>query len=127
MRIILLIFVVLLLLSACDVSLYICNGWTYYDEGLEAKVIVKKDKFIPCKVVEYGFDYEHIIAKQFATEMCYIGEGNFDYRQGFGAFYYWIIVLDNDSIIGPLNYHEYQRKRINVGVDEGLSFSYYEY
>ena len=89
------------------------NTYVYVDEGSNSRMICKdpssnKDNYIPCDVVELDYNDSYIIAKQQYFSDCYQ-----KYKGGRkleeGNYYYWIIKISNDSLIGPLTKAEFKQ------------------
>lgn len=97
---------------------------TYYfaSESTDDNIIVSHgyfegDPFIPCSVVEYRYDEGYITAKQEPKKECFWGKDN--NRYGGEQYYYWIIDVKSNKIIGPLSFDEFSKifKQLTISQD----------
>uniref|UniRef100_A0A0N4ZEB6 Ntox44 domain-containing protein n=1 Tax=Parastrongyloides trichosuri TaxID=131310 RepID=A0A0N4ZEB6_PARTI len=76
------------------------------------------DNYIPCDIVDYNYNDSYIIAKQQYYSDCYQGyQGEHTLEKG--SYYYWIIKLSVDSLIGPLTKLEFEATRKEVQQQNG--------
>jgi len=110
---------ILILFFSCnfsDESIKLSGGYSFVDEGKKHKVIIGKNNYIPCEVIDYDFDNNFIIVKQKPTDLCFYGKDSSFYKEGKQFNYYWIIDNSNKLFLGPLNFKEFSNslKKLNV-------------
>lgn len=122
-----LVFALLLLLESCnfsDSTRQLGDGYFFRNEGGKIKDILCEDPKggeVPATVIAYGYDENFIIAKQkpkLPQDALYDNEYN--YKKGSNAIYYWIVIKDKHSVLGPLAYDEYQEARNKFKIPDEL-------
>ncbi len=106
-----------------DKTVDLPGDYQFVSESVNDKVIVprqmfKHDMFVPCSVQKYVWNSKFILAKQKATKECFVKNKN---RQSIGEFYYWVILVQGKTVLGPLSEREYIDVRGLHGVPEKLS------
>jgi hypothetical protein len=125
------IFFFTLILQSCnfsDSTESLGNGYYYRHEGGELNDIYNKHpnpngREIPANVIAYDFDDDFIIAKQkpkLPQDPLY--EKDYKYNRGDNEFYYWLIVKNEELVLGPLNLEEFNIQRSNQKVPDKLVF-----
>lgn len=120
------IFLLSLFLFSCnsDSLVMLTNSYVYVDEGATNRMICKDpsqegDNYIPCDIVDYDYNDSYIIAKQQYYSDCYQGyQGERTLEKG--SYYYWIIQISNDSLIGPLTKSEFEVTRRELKITDKL-------
>lgn len=117
-------FIVFIYLAVTENEGELSGGYFFYDEGLNQAVIthppgVPGEGNIPCTVVEHVWDRYFILAKQIAQSDCFWSQGR-DIKQEVGHTYFWIIEVDNEKVIGPLDKKAYFNERRKSNVPEDL-------
>ncbi|NLZ46131.1 MAG: DUF3997 domain-containing protein [Clostridiales bacterium] len=81
---------------------------------------------IPSNVLEYKHDKKFIIATQKPiendpNELMYDNE--YVYKQGYDVIYYWIILKETKTVIGPLTKVEFLEAREKYNISENLTLN----
>ncbi len=123
------IIILLILIYSCggisDSTTELSNGYYYASESANENIIVRHgykngDRYIPCNVIEYKYDDDYIIAKQLPSPDCFWDIDSNTY--GDEKYYYWIIVTNENTILGPLSLVEFMDKRIQLNIPVHLRF-----
>lgn len=118
-----LIMMALLLFSCSDVTKELGGDYFLNIEGESANAIFNRKpnvKGIPSSVLRYGYNSEFIIAEQRPNEFDDIMHDVVDYKDGREATYYWIILKESNTVLGPFSQSEFQYLREKYKVPEGL-------
>lgn len=100
------------------------NGYFYRDEGGDIKDIlcdVPNGGEIPSTILKFSYNEEFIIASQkpkLPQDPLYDKE--YEYKNGNDFIYYWIIIKNFHTVIGPLDKTEYLRARAIRQIPEDL-------
>lgn len=121
------VFFITLILQSCnfsDSSEPLGSGYFYRNEGREVKDILCKKANggeIPATVVEYAYDDDFIIAKQkpkLPQDPLYDKE--YQYTKGNMEFYYWLIIKENNLVLGPYDLEEFNNQMRNYKIPNEL-------
>lgn len=110
-------------LSCSDYIHKLPGGYFFRNEGDETRDILctrPEGGEIPATVISYDYCKDFIIAKQrlkIQPDPMYKKEYDFPNNTD----YYWIIVIQTDSIIGPVNYSHFANIRKLLGVPARLN------
>lgn len=124
---ILTIFLFVFTLQSCnfsDSNKSLGNGCFYRNEGGEIKDILCKSANggeVPSTVVSYDFDDKFIIAKQkpkLPQDPLY--DKDYKYDKGDNEFYYWLIVKNENLVLGPLNFEKFNMQKDKYKVSDKL-------
>jgi hypothetical protein len=116
-------FLVLFTVSSCNFSddtKQLSGGWTFVTESEEGKVIVNGQKTVPCKVVQYGYNDDFIVALQKPTKDCFVGTDSNKYSLGKDDHYYWVIIHKQDLFVGPLSEGDFETYKIAHNIPDDL-------
>ena len=111
-------FIVVYLMCSCscsDCTITINSDYSYGFESKELQDILHSpgDNDIPATVVDFAYNQNFIIAKQkplLPQDIRYPKQ--YEYKEGTDRLYYWLILLRNDSLMGPLNEGDFLREVI---------------
>lgn len=82
----------------------------WYDAGRE-EIVPRRGRIIPPVVQNYSYNKDYIIAKQqpraLKESASYCAE--YEYKLGRDTTYYWIIIKNDSTTIGPLLYDEFRQ------------------
>lgn len=94
------------------------GGFVYSDE--HKHIVGKVD--IPPIVMAYDYDNDFIIAKQKPKEYDEIIYDTKEYYYPFGrdTIYYWLIIKNQQKVIGPLSFEDFQHLKIKYKVPAKL-------
>ena len=110
-----------------------------YDPNHEINLVISKDGYqlikIPGHILFYGHNDNYILLNQKSADSIYSKDENLNYKQRMEKIFrtefnkYWIITLDNDSILGPFNKDIYllKRKKLNIPPNMKLTNSTLEF
>jgi hypothetical protein len=118
-----------LLLQGCnfsDSSENLGNDYYYRHEGDDLNDIYNKHpnpngREIPANVVDYDFDDNIRIAKQkpkLPQDPLY--EKDYKYNRGAKKFYYWLIIKNENIVLGPFDLEEFNIRRNKYRVSDEL-------
>jgi hypothetical protein len=114
--------------AATDFTYDVAHGWEILDKGARFRMLLGKGGAICADVTRIGNDENHIIVEQLPDKGC-VDEQNSEnpgfYRHGYDEYYYWIVILNNDSLIGPMSFNEFNIQREKHNVSSELSLSFY--
>jgi hypothetical protein len=109
------------ILGCSDYSENLSGGYTYVHEGGGNNYIIHeypaKGGEIPPTVISFDYNRRFIIAKQKPDLPQYnFSEKEYIYNRGDNVFYYWLIIKQEQKVIGPLDSIRFleQRKKYNV-------------
>lgn len=122
------IFFIALILQSCSSDDFknLGNDYFYRNEGGNIKDIHCKKANggeIPATVIAYDFDDNFIIAKQkpkLPQDPLY--DKDYEYNRGDKEFYYWLIVKNENLVLGPFNLEEFNIQRSKHKVPAKLVF-----
>ncbi len=112
--------------GAADFSAKLCGDYYVHRTSAHqiqvSPVVWREDTpIIPTKVVELGHDERFIIAKQNHLKRRSPDDPNDSYMlPDPGVFSYWILDVHAPQSYGPMNQDEFLRKRVELGVPDGL-------
>ena len=118
-----------LLLQGCnfsDSSENLGNDYYCRHEGDDLNDIYNKHpnpngREIPANVVDYDFDDNFIIAKQkpkLPQDPMY--DKDYKYNSGVKEFYYWLIIKNENIVLGPFDLEEFNIRRNKYRVSDEL-------
>lgn len=125
--VLLLIFITSLLFQSCnlsDTTEMLGDGYFFRNEGNTIKDIlceVPGGGQVPATVIDYKYDKSFIIAKQkpkLPQDILY--DKKYNYDNGDNDFYYWLIVKNEHTVLGPYNLLEFKNIKVKYNVPEGL-------
>ena len=76
---------------------------------------------IPADIVSYDFNNNFIVAKQkpkLPQDPLY--EKDYKYSKGDKEYYYWIIIKEDNLVLGPLSFEEFNSSRIKYKVPNNI-------
>jgi hypothetical protein len=106
------------------------GGYIYGSAGRDINYIAKEEdrpgeKFIPCKIIDYDYDDNFIIAAQAANGFCTIRD-NPDFYQNKSIIGFWVISNSYEGrVYGPMDLNEYLKTRKELGVPDNLKLKLY--
>lgn len=99
------------------------GGYKYYSNR---KDIIHKNNNIPPTVLDYKYNQDFIIALQKPEAYDKIIYGNLGkYEYGRDTIYYWLIICQKDSVIGPMSFNQYIQTREIYKVPSNLQLMKY--
>ena len=94
----------------------------YYN--YESNSIFGKNELIDIspEIVDYKYDKNFVIVKQkpkYINDSMYDYPEDYKYANGLGEYYYWLIILGEKTVLGPLTYEDFSEvcKLNNVVLD----------
>lgn len=116
-----------LILQSCssDYTKNLGNGYFYRFEASDLRDIHSENANggeIPADVVSYDFDDDFIIAKQkpkLPQDPLY--DKDYKYNRGDKEFYYWLIVKNENLVLGPLSLEEFNNQKIKYKIPNSLT------
>lgn len=115
----------LMVLGCSDFTEDLPGGYYYYFESKRDQIITREgwsrgDPYIPCRVEAYDADERFIVAKQKATEICFV-EGTNPMAESAGETFFWIIDTEQHVFFGPLRHkRDFEAKRLELEVSASL-------
>ena len=114
--IIILLFVGFLIFTTIfyDNTKKLSGGYTYYPDNHH--ILGKID--IPPDVISYNYNKDFIIVKQSPTEIqdAIYDKMNYNYENGRNNIYYWLIIHQQELVLGPMDSITYEKARIKYEV-----------
>ncbi len=90
------------------------------NEGI-SRIIGPDDISVPPIIKDYKFDADYITVKQWYCKDCqYDAEYKNKGYTSVDTTYYWIIIMENDSLLGPLFYDDFIKKANQLEVSKNL-------
>lgn len=108
-----------------DSTKKLSGGYFYHDEGGDIKdILCEKPNGgeIPSTVIDFDYDKDFIIAKQkpkIPQDPLY--SKVYQYNDGRDKYYFWLIVIKKDLVLGPLGEKEFSIIRKEYNVPDKLS------
>jgi len=99
------------------------NSFTYYSDHKMIASSIGECGGVPSIVLEYNYDKNFIIAIQKPIENdpnVLLYDVEYEYKEGYNSVYYWIIIKDNQNVIGPMSKSEFVEVRGKYNVPEDL-------
>jgi hypothetical protein len=102
------------------------DGFVYYADHEMISNSTGSYGEIPSNVLEYKHNKKFIIATQKPIENdpnVLLYDTEYVYKQGYNAVYYWIILKEKKTIIGPMTKVEFLEAREKYSVSESLTLN----
>ncbi len=108
-----------------DSTRKLSGGYFYRNEGGDIKNILCENPNggeIPSTIIDFSFDKKFIIAKQLPKiPQDPLYNKSYQYKDGYDKYYFWLIVIEKDLVLGPLNEKEFSIIRKEYNVPEKLT------
>lgn len=125
MKIIMLILSTMLFASCggvtSDYSEKLPGGYQFISESKDQSFIYGKNKqYIPCSVISYAFNNDFILVYQQPSELCIHTEATGIKIANIDVVQFWIIDVQQESLMGPFTLLEFLNQRKKMGVPNEL-------
>lgn len=117
----------LFFLFCCGCSDYterLGSGYFFVKEGGSLNEIYCEKPFggrIPATVIDYDYNNDFIIAKQKPKiPQSILYEKKYEYKYGLNEYYYWLIIKDEYSVLGPYSISEFNEAKEVYGIPNTL-------
>ncbi|MDD2386983.1 MAG: DUF3997 domain-containing protein [Bacteroidales bacterium] len=121
-------FFIILILQSCNYNndKNLGDGFVYYSDHEMISNSTGTYGEIPSTILEYKHNEKFIIATQKPIENdpnALLYDTEYDYKEGCDAVYYWIILKETKTTIGPMTKVEFIEAREKHNISENLTLN----